>query len=84
MKELVYHRFLLPIVERLPAKTAVLDGDYSATYEQHLERVLRLEATAPVQARRSVRLAACTFAAAAVATPLLVGAVAIAELSTTC
>jgi long-chain acyl-CoA synthetase len=42
MKELVYHRFLLPTIERLPAKTAVLDGDYSATFEQHLDRVLRL------------------------------------------
>jgi long-chain acyl-CoA synthetase len=42
MKELVYHRFLLPTVERLPAKTAVVDGDYSATFEQHLDRVLRL------------------------------------------
>ncbi len=42
MKELVYHRFLLPVVERLPAKSAVLDGEYSATYEQHLDRVLRL------------------------------------------
>jgi long-chain acyl-CoA synthetase len=42
MKELIYHRFLLPTVERLPQKTAVLDGEFSATYEQHLERVLRL------------------------------------------
>jgi long-chain acyl-CoA synthetase len=42
MKELIYHRFLLPIVERLPDKPAMLDGDFSATYEQHLERVLRL------------------------------------------
>ncbi|WP_433137000.1 M56 family metallopeptidase [Actinomadura nitritigenes] len=49
-----------------------------------VERVLRLEAAAPVRARRSVRLATCAFAAAAVATPLLVGAVAIAQLSTTC
>jgi Zn-dependent protease with chaperone function len=48
-----------------------------------VERVLRLEA-APAPARRSARVAACGFAAAAVATPLLVGAVAIAELSTTC
>ncbi len=42
MKELVYHRFLLPIVERLGGKRAVLDGDYSATFEQHLDRVLRI------------------------------------------
>ncbi|MEU9020157.1 M56 family metallopeptidase [Actinomadura sp. NPDC048394] len=49
-----------------------------------VERVLRLETSAPVRPRRSVRLAACAFAAVAVATPLLVGAVAIAELSTTC
>jgi long-chain acyl-CoA synthetase len=42
MKELIYHHFLLPTVERLPEKTAVLDGEFSATYEQHLDRVLRL------------------------------------------
>lgn len=42
MKELVYHRYLLPIVERLPDKPAVLDGDFSATYQQHLSRVNRL------------------------------------------
>ncbi|HWE56985.1 MAG TPA: long-chain-fatty-acid--CoA ligase [Acidimicrobiales bacterium] len=42
MKELIYPRFLLPTVERLPQKHAVLDGDFVATYEQHLDRVLRL------------------------------------------
>ena len=42
MRELVYHRFLLPAVERFPQKVGVVDGDYSATYEQHLERVLRI------------------------------------------
>jgi long-chain acyl-CoA synthetase len=42
MRELVYHRFLLPAVERLPAKVAVLDGDFQSTFEAHLERVLRL------------------------------------------
>ncbi len=42
MKELVYHRFLLPTVERRPDKPAVLDGDFTATFEQHLDRVLRL------------------------------------------
>ncbi|HMC40298.1 MAG TPA: long-chain-fatty-acid--CoA ligase [Acidimicrobiales bacterium] len=42
MRELIYHRFLLPAVERLPHKTAVIDGDHTATYEQHLERVMRL------------------------------------------
>ena len=42
MRELVYHRLLLPTVERLPHKQAVLDGDFTATYEQHLDRVLRL------------------------------------------
>lgn len=42
MKELVYARYLLPTVERLPDKTVVLDGDFSATYGQHLERVLKL------------------------------------------
>ena len=42
MKDLVYHRFLLPTVERLSAKTCVIDGDFTATFEGHLERVLRL------------------------------------------
>jgi long-chain acyl-CoA synthetase len=42
MRELVYHRFLLPTVERLADKTAVIDGTFSATFQQHLERVLRL------------------------------------------
>ncbi|MDL4815049.1 M56 family metallopeptidase [Actinomadura opuntiae] len=49
-----------------------------------VERVLRLEGSGPVKASRSARVAACAFAAAAIAAPLLVGAVAIAELSTTC
>jgi long-chain acyl-CoA synthetase len=41
MKELVYHRHLLPAVERNPDKVAVIDGSYSATYAQHLDRVAR-------------------------------------------
>ncbi len=42
MKELVYHRFLLPVVERLADRVAVIDGDYSATYADHRDRVCRL------------------------------------------
>ncbi|HET6965867.1 MAG TPA: AMP-binding protein [Acidimicrobiales bacterium] len=42
MKELIYHRLLLPTVERLAGKRAVVDGDFSATFEQHLDRVLRI------------------------------------------
>ena len=42
MKELVYHRYLLPTVARLAHKTAVLDGDFTATYAEHLDRVCRL------------------------------------------
>ena len=42
MKELVYHRYLLPAVERVPDKPAVLDGGFTATYSQHLTRVNRL------------------------------------------
>jgi long-chain acyl-CoA synthetase len=42
MKELTYSRFFLPTVERLAHKSAVLDGSYTATYAQHLDRVLRL------------------------------------------
>ena len=42
MKELVYHRYLLPVVERLASKPASIDGDFAATFEKHLERVNRL------------------------------------------
>jgi long-chain acyl-CoA synthetase len=42
MKELVYHRYLLPTIERLPDKAAVIDGGFQATYAEHLDRVLRL------------------------------------------
>ena len=42
VKELVYHRYLLPTAARLAHKTAVLDGDFTATYEEHLDRVCRL------------------------------------------
>ena len=41
MKELVYHRHLLPAVQQHPDKVAVIDGAYSATYAQHLDRVAR-------------------------------------------
>ena len=42
VKELVYHRFLLPTVERLPAKTAVIDGEFTASFAEHLDRVCQL------------------------------------------
>jgi long-chain acyl-CoA synthetase len=42
VKELVYHRFLLPTVERLPAKTAVMDVGFTATFAEHRDRVCRL------------------------------------------
>ena len=42
MKELVYHRHLLPAVDRDPDKVLVVDGDYTATFAQHLDRVARL------------------------------------------
>ncbi len=41
MKELVYHRLLLPAVEAQSDKVAVVDGAYTATFAQHLERVSR-------------------------------------------
>jgi Zn-dependent protease with chaperone function len=80
-------RTLVDALCRLSAAPGVA-GALGAAGEQGpgalVERVLRLEASDPVPARRSVRIAACAFAATAVAAPLLVGAVAIAELSTTC
>ena len=42
MKELVYHRYLVPAVERMASKPASIDGEFVATYEQHLQRVNRL------------------------------------------
>src|ERR1051325_2206131 len=44
MKELVYHRMLLPSVERYATKQGFVDDSnaYEATFEQHLDRVLRL------------------------------------------
>jgi long-chain acyl-CoA synthetase len=42
VKELVYHRHLLPAAERAADKEGFVDGDYRGTYSQHVERVLRL------------------------------------------
>jgi long-chain acyl-CoA synthetase len=42
MKELVYHRHLLPTTERFADKIAVHDDPFRATYSEHLERVLRV------------------------------------------
>jgi long-chain acyl-CoA synthetase len=42
VKELVYHRQLLPAVERNADRVAIYDGDYTATFSQHLDRVARL------------------------------------------
>jgi acyl-CoA synthetase (AMP-forming)/AMP-acid ligase II len=42
VKELVYHRFLLPTAERQATRTAVLDGEFTATFAEHRDRVCRL------------------------------------------
>ncbi|HET9733127.1 MAG TPA: long-chain-fatty-acid--CoA ligase [Acidimicrobiales bacterium] len=42
MNELIYHRFLLPTVERMPAKVGVVDGEFSSTYAEHVARCCRL------------------------------------------
>jgi long-chain acyl-CoA synthetase len=42
MKELVYHRQLLPTADRLTDKRAFFDRPYEATYGGHVDRVLRL------------------------------------------
>jgi long-chain acyl-CoA synthetase len=42
MKELVYHRILLPAVERNADRVAFFDGAYQATFAEHLDRVGRL------------------------------------------
>ncbi len=42
MKELIYHRSLLPAIENYAEKEAFFDGDYVGTYAQHGDRVMRL------------------------------------------
>jgi|HubBroStandDraft_1064217.scaffolds.fasta_scaffold33362_1 long-chain acyl-CoA synthetase len=42
MKELVYHRHLLPAVEHYADKVGFVDGSYRGTYAGHLDRVARL------------------------------------------
>ncbi|MBV9041853.1 MAG: AMP-binding protein, partial [Acidimicrobiia bacterium] len=42
MKELVYHRQLLPALDRNATRVGFHDGDYHGTWEQHGDRVLRL------------------------------------------
>jgi long-chain acyl-CoA synthetase len=42
MKELVYHRLLLPSVERTPDEITLIDGDHRGTLAQHLDRTTRL------------------------------------------
>ncbi len=42
MKELVYHRLLLPALDRYADKAAFFDGDYTGTYGEHADRVFRL------------------------------------------
>jgi acyl-CoA synthetase (AMP-forming)/AMP-acid ligase II len=42
MKELVYHRMLLPKVDQIPDKTAIIDGDHRASFAEHVDRVGRV------------------------------------------
>ncbi len=42
MKELVYHRLLLPRLEYHADKVAFIDGDHRGTYAEHGDRVFRL------------------------------------------
>lgn len=42
MKELIYHRHLLPAVAHNADKILLKDGNYQATYRQHFDRVCRL------------------------------------------
>ncbi|HEY7627240.1 MAG TPA: AMP-binding protein [Ilumatobacteraceae bacterium] len=42
MKELVYHRYFVPAIERWPDRVGFHDGAYRATFQQHGDRVLRL------------------------------------------
>ncbi len=42
MKELVYHRLLLPALDRFGPDVGFIDGEYRGTFDQHGDRVLRL------------------------------------------
>jgi long-chain acyl-CoA synthetase len=42
VKELVYHRLLLPTVERHADRPGFFDGEYRATFGEHLDRVMHL------------------------------------------
>ena len=42
MQELLYHRLLLPALDRYASKPAFIDGDYCGTYADHGDRVFRL------------------------------------------
>jgi long-chain acyl-CoA synthetase len=42
VKDLVYHRMLLPAAEKYADKAATIDGAFSATFAEHVERTLRL------------------------------------------
>jgi len=49
MKELIYHRHLLPAVERAPDKGTILDGEYRSTQQEHLDRTCRIAHALPHQ-----------------------------------
>ena len=59
MKELVFHRMFFPAIERFSSKVGFHDGVYHATFETHVDRVLRLARRDASRARpragRSVR-----------------------------
>src|SRR5262249_7716092 len=42
VKELVYHRLFLPAIERNADRIGFVDGDYRATFADHMARVARL------------------------------------------
>ncbi len=42
MKELIYQRHFLPATRKFAQRTAVIDGDYRANFQEHSDRVLRL------------------------------------------
>jgi len=42
VKELVYHRLLLPAVERYGDREAIIDGDHRGTLAEHLDRTTKL------------------------------------------
>jgi len=62
VKELVYHRQLLPALERFSNRVGFHDGDYHGTWEQHGDRVVLRNARSALPALRAAGVIAAGIA----------------------